>query len=106
MATIVFRIALHSILSPQREQHFRGGIIRRSNIVRGKLTVRRQNRDKQGCLSWRPLSLKASVTALQHDPEKWAPVFRKDHTQQKDRARWRFDEKPSRSRERAAASGN
>jgi hypothetical protein len=38
MATIVFRIALHSILSPQRKQHFRGGI-RRSNIVRGKLTV-------------------------------------------------------------------
>ena len=44
MATIVFRIALHSILSPQRKQHFRGGIIRRSNIVRGKLTVSRQSR--------------------------------------------------------------
>jgi hypothetical protein len=27
--------------------------------------------------------LKASVWTLKHDPEKWAPVFRKDHAQTK-----------------------
>jgi hypothetical protein len=36
-------------------QHFRGGIIRRSNIFRGKLTVSRQSR-----LSWRPRKKKAA----------------------------------------------
>jgi hypothetical protein len=40
------RLPHRSILSPHWKQHFRGGIIRRSNIVRGKLTVSRQSQDK------------------------------------------------------------
>src|SRR6202035_5524322 len=42
----------------------------------------------------------AGMTAksnLEHDPEKWIPVFRKDHAQTKDRARWQFNQNPSRS---------
>jgi hypothetical protein len=31
----------------------------------------------------------ASKKCPEHDPEKWVPVFRKDHAQTKDRARWR-----------------
>jgi hypothetical protein len=41
--------------SPTGMQHFRGGIIRRSNIFRGKLTVSRQSR-----LSRRPRKKKAA----------------------------------------------
>jgi hypothetical protein len=28
----------------------------------------------------------AGVSSLEHDPEKWTPVFRKDHAQTKDNA--------------------
>jgi hypothetical protein len=41
---------------PKGTQHFHGEIIRRSNILRGKLTVSRQCRDKQDRVSWRPPS--------------------------------------------------
>src|SRR5262249_49942951 len=39
--------------------------------------------------------------ALKHDPEKWKPVFRKDHASPKDRAPNRRNLKPSRSSPRS-----
>jgi hypothetical protein len=46
MATIVFRIALHSILSPAEYNTFSVGLFGGSSIFRDKLTVSRQSRDK------------------------------------------------------------
>jgi hypothetical protein len=34
---------------------------------------------------------------IEHDPEKWKPVFGKIMLKQKAGAGWRFEEKPSRS---------
>jgi hypothetical protein len=39
----------------------------------------------QGVLSL--LIAQACMPVLEHDPEKWKPVFRKDHAQTKDNAR-------------------
>src|SRR5262245_20223315 len=43
------------------------------------------------------MCLYACVPGLEHDPEKWIPVFGKDHAPTiRCRARWRFEEKPPR----------
>ncbi|HXW24704.1 MAG TPA: hypothetical protein VEK73_08155, partial [Xanthobacteraceae bacterium] len=44
---------------------------------------------------------------LEHDAEKWVPVFGKHHAPQEAKARWRFEEKPSRfgARKQSRAGG-
>jgi hypothetical protein len=66
--------------------------LRGREATRGKIGVariecsnaQRQKRcEQKGDDGKRPLAVFHGSTPLQHDPKKWAPVFRKDHAQLK-----------------------
>jgi hypothetical protein len=53
-------------------------ILRRGGIEHGKKAARRE------VVLAIPAVMPAIFACLEHDPEKWEPVFRKDHAQKRD----------------------